>query len=149
MIDDIDRDLKAALQAHDERKVATLRLIKAALINARIAAKGELSESDVVAVLQKEAKQRRETAELYEEKGEAERAATERAEYDIIARYLPQPLAEAELADLIEKAIEKTGAASPADMGQVMSALKAETAGRVDGRQLAETVKARLGKSTA
>lgn len=141
MIEQIDADLKTAMQARDERRVSTLRLVKAALINARIAAKHELSEAEAIAVLQKEAKQRQEAADLYEEKAQPERAAAERAEADIINRYLPARLNDEELQTLIEAAVAATQATSPAQMGIVMAELRPQTAGRADGAQLAAKVR--------
>lgn len=141
MISDLDTDLKSAMQARDEQRVSTLRMVKAALINARIAVGHELSEAESVVVLQKEAKQRTEAASLYQEKNQPERAVAERAEADIIKHYLPAALGEAELAALIETAVKATGASSPAQMGAVMSELRPATAGRVDGAQLANQVR--------
>lgn len=144
MIDRIDQDLKSAMLSGDKRKIATLRMLKSALTNARIALKGELDEATSIATLQKEAKQRTEAAESFEKAGRLEQAAEERAEYEIIASYLPAQLSEAELNDLISHAIKETGAKATEDMGKVMAWLKPQISGKADGGKVAGLVRENL-----
>jgi uncharacterized protein YqeY len=144
MIEKIDADLKAAMLAHEAQRVSTLRMLKAALTNAQIAARAELDEGQIMAVLQKEAKSRQDAAEAYESAGQPERAAAERAEQAIISSYLPTPLDQEELKDLVDAVIAQTGATSAQQMGVVMAALKPKVAGRADGAALAALVRDRL-----
>lgn len=144
MIPKIDEDLKQAMLARDERKVATLRMIKAALTNARIEAKGELTNEQILSVLNKEANKRQEAIKIYQSAGQTERAAAEQAEYNLIKSYLPAALSQTELEELVAATIRETGASQPAQMGLVMSALKSKISGRADGATVAQLVKARL-----
>jgi uncharacterized protein YqeY len=104
----------------------------------------ELSDSEVITVLSREAKKRREAAEAYEQAGAKDRAASERAEGLIIAEYLPAQLSEAEIKDLIAAAIAETGATGPQQMGLVMKSIQPKIAGRADGGLVSSLVKAVL-----
>jgi uncharacterized protein YqeY len=103
-----------------------------------------LSDDDVLAVLAKEAKKRREAADAFREGGRADSAEREEAEAGIIAEYLPVPLTDDEIAALVDQAVVETGADSPRDMGKVMKALQPQVAGRAEGSKIAAVVKARL-----
>ena len=134
--DEINTALKGAMKARDERRVSTLRLINAALLNADVEAQGRakpvLSDEEILALLQKLIKQRQEAAELYEKAGRAELAAREREEIEIISAYLPKQMSEAEAKAAVAEAIKATGATSMKDMGKVMAALKQGYAGKID-----------------
>ncbi|MFM2103055.1 MAG: hypothetical protein RL740_142, partial [Actinomycetota bacterium] len=126
----------------------TIRMILSAITNEEVAGKEkkELSEAEVITVLTREAKKRREAAEAFEQGGRADRAAAERAEGEVIAGYLPEQLSEEQINKLIAETITAVGAAGPSDMGKVMGALKAKVAGKADGAVVSSLVKAALNK---
>ncbi len=132
----ITAEMKEAMKAREQQKLSTIRMIQAALkdkdIEARGLGKGETSDEDILALLQKMIKQRQEAAGVYEQGGRPELAETERAEAQIIQTFLPQQLDEAETKAAIADAIAETGAAGPKDMGKVIAALKGKYTGRMD-----------------
>ena len=138
-------DQKTALKAGDKIRVATLRLLSSELTNKRIELGRELEEDEIIGVLSKGQKQRREAEEQYREAGREELADKEAAEAAIIGEYLPEPLDDATLARLIDAAISETGAETLKDMGAVMGHLMSEVRGRVDGSVVSARVKERLG----
>ena len=142
--------MKEALKAGDKRRLATVRLIQAALkdkdIEARGAGKGEASEEEILGLLQKMIKQRQESAAIYEGAGRAELAAQEREEAEIVGSFLPRQLDEAETRAAIEAAIAETGAAGPKDMGRVIGALRTKYAGRMDFGKASGLAKGMLAK---
>lgn len=143
----IDADLKAAMLAGDKEKATTIRGIKSAILNAEIAANKRdagLDDTEVINVLQKEAKKRQESADLYRQGGNEERAEAELSEQAIIDQYLPAKLSEAEVAQLVDQAIQELGANNPQAMGQVIGKVKAETKGAADGALIAKVVKEKL-----
>lgn len=147
--DEINTALKAAMKARDERRVATLRLVNAAIKNADIEAetakKAALSDEDLLGLLQRMIKQRQESIEIYDKAGRKELADQERAEIEVILGYLPQQLSEAEAKAAIADVIAKTGAQSIRDMGKVMAALKQAYAGKMDFGKASGWVKGLLG----
>jgi uncharacterized protein YqeY len=144
------QEMKDAMKAGDKRKLSTVRLIQAALkdkdIEARGAGKGEASEEEILALLQKMIKQRQESIVIYEQAGRAELAQQEREEAEIIASYLPQQMGDGEIRAAIENAIVRIGAASIKDMGKVIGALRAAYAGRMDFARASAVVKELLPK---
>lgn len=143
----IEEDLKTAMKSKDAFRLGVLRLVKTAVKNKELEPPiHSLTESEVVALLSSMVKQRRDSVEQYTKAGRADLAASEDAEIKIIQDYLPKALDETELAAIIAAAIQKSGALGPQDMGKVMKELKDETAGRVDGKVLADKVKAALQK---
>lgn len=142
----LQADLTAAMKSRDELRSATLRMLLTAVKNEEVAGKAarELSDAEVVAVLTREAKKRREAAEAFADGGRPERAERERAEGAVIADYLPAQLSDAELADLVADAVAETGASGAAAMGQVMKALGPRTAGRAEGGRVAAEVRRQL-----
>jgi uncharacterized protein YqeY len=142
----LQTDLTAAMRARDEVRSSTIRMVLTAVKNEEVSGKEarSLSDSELIAVLSREAKKRREAAEAFDQAGATDRANGERAEGAIIAEYLPQQLSEAELKDLVAAAIKETGASGPAGMGQVMKALQPKIAGRADGGTVSTLVKAAL-----
>ena len=137
------------MKARDEVRSSTLRMVLTAITNAEVAGKEakQLSDDEVIGVLSSEAKKRREAATAFADGGRAEMAAKERAEAEVIAEYLPAQLSEAEIADLVTKAIEQTGAAGEGmrAMGKVMGVLNPQVKGRADGSLVAGEVKRQLG----
>jgi uncharacterized protein YqeY len=144
LLEQIDTDLNTALKARDQKLVSTLRLLKNSLKNQRINSGKDLSEADELAILQKEAKQRRESITSFNQAGRTDLVAQEEAELTVIEKYLPTKLSEAELSSLIEEAIAETGASTISDMGKVMGNVSPKIAGRADGAQVANLVKQKL-----
>lgn len=143
----ITEDLKRAMLAADRPLVTTLRGLKSAVLYAEVESGKRdegLLESEMIALLRKEAKKRRDSIALYEQAGATERAASERAELTVIESYLPAPLTDAELDVFIEQAINELSDSSPALMGKVIGRVKELTAGSVDGGRLAQAVKTKL-----
>ncbi|MGZ8323113.1 MAG: GatB/YqeY domain-containing protein [Rhodoplanes sp.] len=148
--DDINTALKAAMKAHDERRVSTLRLVNSALKNADIEARGQgkgpLTDEELLGLLQKLIKQRQESVELYEKGGRPELAQNEREEITIISAYLPKQMSVAEAEAAIAAVIKDVGAASMKDMGKVMTALKERHAGELDFSKASGLVKGLLSR---
>lgn len=140
----IQEDVKAAMRAGDKTRLGTLRLITAAIKQVEVDDRKELSESNVIAVLDKMCKQRRESIEQYSKAGRADLVAVEEAELALIKEYLPRAMTDAEIAALIDAAIRETGAASIKDMGKVMAIIKPQAQGRADMGKLSGLIKARL-----
>ena len=140
-------DLSAAMRARDQVRMRTLRSALAAVTNEEVAGRAsrELSDEDVVKVLTREARKRREAAEAFAGAGREDQAAAERAEGDVIAGYLPAQLGDDELAAVVDSAIAETGATDMKAMGQVMKAVTPRVAGRADGARVAAEVRRRLG----
>jgi uncharacterized protein YqeY len=133
--------LKQSMLAKDTERTGTLRLIKAALGYAQIEKKVDvLPDADVLAVIQREAKKRKDAIDEYEKAGRAELAAKEQSELKVIADFLPQPLSMEEVEALVPEAIAEVGATSKKDMGLVMKAAQAKAAGRADGKALSAVV---------
>jgi len=146
LADQIQADLTTAMKARDPLTVSVLRLAIAGIKEARVsgAQSHELTDEDVLAILAKEAKRREEAAAAFSEGGRTESAAKERAERDVLARYLPEPLSEDELSGLVDEALTEGGFDSPSQMGPAMQAAVAKVAGRADGKAVSALVKARL-----
>ena len=145
----LDQDLKQAMLAGDKTLVTTLRGLKSAILYVEVE-KGSreqgLSEEDITQLLTKEAKKRQESADLYRQGGNEEKAAAELAEKVVIEKYLPEQMSEAEIAQLIDLAIKELGANNPQQMGLVIGKVKAETKGAADGATIARLVQQRLAK---
>ena len=146
MKDRLRTDLTAAMKARDEVTVRTLRMALTSVTKEEVAGKSarELSDDEVLAVLTREAKRRREAADAFAAAGRDEQAAAERAEGAVLDAYLPAQLTDAELGDLAAAAIEETGASGPRAMGQVMKVLTPRVAGRAEGARVAAEVRRRL-----
>lgn len=145
--DRIEQDIKTALLAGNSGRATTLRGLKAALLNVKVA-EGKrdsgLTDDEVIAVFAKEAKKRAESATMYEQGGAADKAAAELEEKAIIEEYLPAQIDEAELTEIIKKAIADTGASGPQAMGQVIGAVKKQVGASADGAVIARIVKEQL-----
>ena len=139
-------DLNVAMKARDEVTLATLRMALTAVTTEEVAGKAarELSDADVVTVLGREAKKRREAAEAFDAANRPELADRERAEGRVLDRYLPAPLTDEEVSALVVAAIERSGASSPRDMGAVMMIVQPQVAGRADGKRVSDEVRRRL-----
>lgn len=141
----ISADLKTAMKAGDKPKVATLRLINAAIQTAEIETRKELDDAGILAVMTKMVKQRRDSIAQYTSGGRPDLAAAEQSEIDIIEAYLPKQMDEAAVAAAVAEAIKEAGATSAKDMGKVMGLLKAKYAGQMDFQKASAAVKAALG----
>lgn len=143
----IPEDIKNAMRAKDTTSLNALRALKSALTNAAIE-KGNLSsvleESEVLAVVRKQIKQRIDSCEQFEKAGRPELAVTEKAEIEILSRYLPAGLTDEQLAAIIDQAVSETGATGKADMGKVMKRSQELAEGRADGKLLSAAVMKRL-----
>ena len=141
-------DLTEAIRGRDEITSGTIRMVLTAITNEEVAGKEArvLSDDEVITVLSREAKKRREAAEAFESAGRSDRAALEKAEGEVIGRYLPAQLSVDEIKKMIADAIASTGAAGPGDMGKVMGAVKALIAGKADGSIVSTLVKEALNK---
>ena len=144
---DVQDAMYAAMKARNQDEAAALRLMLSALRSAEIEARAQLTEEQVVDVLQREAKRRREAEAAYRDAGRTDRADQEAFELEVIARFLPAPLGEAELAALVDDVVVETGAAAPGDLGKVMGALMPRVKGRADGAVVRRLVQARLAGS--
>jgi uncharacterized protein len=141
-------DLTAAMKARDAVRTRTLRMALTSVANEEVAGKAarELSDDEVLKVLAKEAKRRREAAEAFEGAGRADQAASERAEGEVLAGYLPAQLGDAELTAIVTEAIKETGASGMSAMGQVMKVVTPRVAGRAEGGRVAAEVRRALAR---
>lgn len=137
----LEAAMRDAMRARDEMRTQTLRMAMAAAHNQKIAKGRDLTDEEVVDVLGKQVKQRRESIAMYRDAGRDDRAATEEAEASILAEFLPEQLSEADVEHLAREAIAETGATSPSDLGRVMGALSPRTKGRADGRLVSDVVR--------
>jgi uncharacterized protein YqeY len=141
-------ELRIAMRAGEKRRVGTIRMIMAALKNKDIEAQGQgktVSDEDILALLQKMTKSRKESQEIYEKAGRVDLATQESEEIAIIQGFLPQQLSEAEVAQAVAAAIAETNASSIKDMGKVVGALKGKYADRMDFAKAGALVKGKLG----
>lgn len=148
LYDRIDADIKAAMLAKDKIRLQALRGIKKEFIEGKTApgSNGELSDDAAMKILVKMAKQRRDSAQIYNEQNRPELAEGELAELAVIEEYLPKALSDEELTAALTEIIAKTGASSPADMGKVMGMATKALAGRADGRAISAKVRELLNK---
>ena len=142
----ITDDMKAAMRAKDTARIGAIRLLLAAIKQREVDERIELSDADVVAIIEKMNKQRRDSISQYEAAGRQDLADVEKFEMSILATYMPQQLGEGEIASAVAEAIAATGAASQQDMGKVMGMLKPKLAGRADMGKVSALIKAQLGK---
>ena len=140
----INAAVKAAMRAGDKARRGTLRMVMAAIKQREVDERRELSDADVLAVLSKMIKQRRESYAQYDDAGRQDLAQKEQAEIDCISEFMPQPLSDAEIDQLVDAAITETQARSVKDMGKVMGVLKPKVQGRADLGVVSARVKARL-----
>lgn len=139
-------DLTAAMKQRDDVRVRTLRMVLTAVSTEEVAgdAARELDDSEIVKVITREAKKRREAADAFEQGGRAEQAAAERAEGEVLTEYLPEQLGDAELAEIVAAAIAEVGVSDAKGMGQVMTLVRPKVADRAEGGRIAAEVRRQL-----
>ena len=142
----LQQDLTESMRARDEIRSSTIRMILTSIRNEEVAGKEakELDEKELIAVLSREAKKRREAAEAFTQGGRADKAELETKEGEIIAEYLPKQLSEEEIKRIVVDAVAEVGATSPQQMGQVMKIVQPKVAGKADGGFVSGLVKAAL-----
>jgi uncharacterized protein YqeY len=143
-LEQISKELLEAMKSKDAVRTSTLRMLVSALRNKEIEKKKTLTEGEVLDVIQSEGKRRREAVDEYTKASRPDLASKEEAEFNVLKGYLPQPLSEAELKNLVQAAVQSTGAKSPQDMGRVMSVVMPQIKGRADGKQAQTLVKEML-----
>ena len=139
-------DLNTSMKARDELTTATLRMVLTAVTTEEVSGKQarELSDEEVLTVIRREGKKRREAAEAFDGAGRTELAARERAESTVLDRYLPAQLADEELAEIVATAIAETGATGPQGIGLVMKSVQPQIGGRADGKRVSDEVRRQL-----
>lgn len=143
MVDKLQQDLREAQLARDEIKVSTLRLLLSEIKNAQIA-KGELSDQDIISIIGREVKKRKEAAAGFRSGGREDSAQKEEAELKILQSFLPVQLSNEELTKIIESSINELGATSAQDMGKVIGAVMGKVAGQADGATVSALIKEKL-----
>lgn len=143
----ITDDMKSAMKARESQRLSAIRLLLAAIKQKEIDERKELSEAEVVGIIEKLIKQRRDSITQYQAGGRQDLADAETFELNLLASYLPQQMSEAEVAEAVGSAIAETGAKAMPDMGKVMGVLKARLAGKADMAKVSALVKAKLAGS--
>ena len=141
----INDQVKHAMKAGEKARLKVLRMLTAAIKQKEVDERTELDDAEVLAIIDKQVKQRRESIEQYRAGGRGDLADAEQAEIEILSDFLPTPLSQAEVDALIDRAIADTGASGMADMGRVMGELKPKVQGRADMKNVSQAVRARLG----
>ena len=141
----ISEDMKNAMRAKDSARLGTIRLLQAAIKQREVDERIELDDSNVIAVIEKMLKQRRDSIAAYESANRNDLADVEKFEVSVLQTYLPQQLTEDEIKDILEKVVADTGAAGIKDMSKVMAAIKPLVAGRADMGKISGLIKTRLG----
>ncbi len=140
----ISEDMKVAMRAKDAERLGTIRLLQAAIKQREVDERIELTDADVIAVIEKMLKQRKDSIAAYELANRTDLADVEKAEVAVLQTYLPQQLSEQEISDVLDKVVTDTGATSIKDMGKVMAAIKPLVAGKADMGKVSGLIKARL-----
>lgn len=140
----ISEDMKVAMRAKDAERLGTIRLLQAAIKQREVDERIELTDADVIAVIEKMLKQRKDSIAAYESANRTDLADVEKAEVAVLQTYLPQQLSEQEISDVLDKVLTDTGATSIKDMGKVMAAIKPLVAGKADMGKVSGLIKARL-----
>jgi uncharacterized protein len=136
----IDQDLKEAMRNKDKVRLSAIRMLKSAIKKREIEKRGSLTDEEIMDVISREIKQRRDSISEYEKAGRQDLVDKEQAEVEVLMAYLPEQLTEEELRSLVRQVIEEVGASSKADMGKVMSAIMPKVKGRADGRVVNQIV---------
>ncbi len=142
----ISDDMKAAMRAKETARLGAIRLLLAAMKQREVDERIELTDADIIAIIDKMNKQRRDSITQYEAAGRSELADIEKFEMSVLAEYMPQQLSDAEIAQAVTAAISASGAASAQDMGKVMAIVKPQLAGRADMGKVSALIKAQLSK---
>ncbi|WP_087018910.1 GatB/YqeY domain-containing protein [Thaumasiovibrio subtropicus] len=145
LIERLKDEQKAAMKAKDKPRLGTIRLVMAAIKQREVDEQMPLTDENIIAVLTKMVKQRRDSVAQYTEAGRQDLADVELAEIAVLDEFMPQPLSDDEIAALLDEAIAATGAASMQDMGKLMGVLKPQVQGRADMGKISQLVKAKLG----
>ncbi len=145
LVETIKAAMKAAMKARDKERLGTIRLIQAEIKRIEVDERIELDDARVLAILDKMVKQRRDSAEQYQQAGREELAAQENREIAVLQEFLPAPLSDDEITEMVDAAIAAAGASGMQDMGPVMGQLKPKLQGRADMGAVSKIVKARLG----
>jgi uncharacterized protein len=143
--DSIATDMREAMKAREPIRVGALRMLMTAVKNTEVEKLHELSDDEVLEVIAREAKRRRESIEAFSQGGRTDLVEKETGELAVLEAYLPTKLSDEELSAMVDQAIAETGASNPKQMGEVMKALMPKLRGRADGAQISAMVKARLG----
>ncbi len=146
LIDQLESDLAEAMKLRDEVRTTTLRLLKSALKNYQIELGHDLSMQEALSVLQKEAKKHQDSIKQYEDAKREDLANEEKAELDVIEKYLPEQMSKDEVEKAVDSAIAELGATGPADMGKVIGLVRQKTKGQADGSMIAQLAKQKLSK---
>ena len=137
-------DMKEAMKNHEKERLAVIRMVRGAIRQQEIDGQKELSDEDVIAVISKEVKMRRDSMEEFQKGNRDDLVAKTQGEIDVLLPYLPAQLSEDEVRELVKAAVEQTGAATPKDMGKVMGVLMPKVKGRADGKMVNNIVKSFL-----
>lgn len=148
VLDQIRLDLNEALKARDEVKISTLRFVISKTDNARIAKGTELTDEEINLEINKDAKRHKESIDAFEKAGRGELVSKEKAELDILLKYLPEQMGDAEIGKLVDSAVQEVGARSLADLGKVMSVVMGRAKGQADGTRVSAIVKEKLSGSS-
>lgn len=140
----ISEDMKVAMRAKDAERLGTIRLLQAAIKQREVDERIELTDTDVIAVIEKMLKQRKDSIAAYESANRIDLADVEKAEVVVLQSYLPQQLSDQEIKDVLDKVVLDTGATNIKDMGKVMAAIKPLVAGKADMGKISALIKARL-----
>jgi len=144
LLERIDQEMKAAMKEKDKNKLSTIRLLKSSIKKVEIEKRRPLSDDEVMDVIMREIKQRRDSVAEYEKAGRDDLVEKENNELAVLETYLPEPLSEEELRSIVKQTIEEVGASSKADMGKVMGAVLPKVKGRAEGRTVSQIVQQEL-----
>ena len=136
----LNEDMKQAMKSKDKFRLSTIRMVRSTINYSEIELKRTLDDNEVLDILSREIKQRKDALQEFEKAGRDELAATNRAEIELIQKYLPQQLSEEEIKVIVQQTIQETGASSKSEMGKVMSALMPKVKGRADGKLVNQAV---------
>ncbi len=140
----LQEEMKSAMKSGDKERLATIRMLISEIKKVQIDTKKELSDEEIIKILQKYAKQRKDSIEQYRKAGREDLAEKEERELKIVQEFLPQPLTEEEIQKIVEEVIKETGASSMKDMGKVMKVVMEKTQGRAEGSVVSKIVKEKL-----
>lgn len=144
MKEELLQDLKEAMKNKETLRKDTITMLRAAILQVEKDSRKTLNDDEICAIVAKEVKKRKESVKEYEDAGREDIAENLKKEIEILSKYLPEQLTEEEIRKMVEDAVKESGAASPRDMGKVMSILRPKTAGKADGKLVSDIVKERL-----
>ena len=144
MKEELLQDVKEAMKNKDTLRKDTITMLRAAILQVEKDSQKTLTDDEICAIVAKEVKKRKESVKEYEDAGRQDIADSLKQEVEILSKYLPEQLSQEEIVKLVEDAVKESGAASPRDMGKVMSILRPKTAGKADGKLVSDIVKEKL-----